>query len=160
MALIELLKIMHADLISADRCKTCGNTAMSACDDCIKGSNYKWHREAEYNKTVSETKENDILKREYSEQFDRERKARVEVSFYKYGSARDNFASGRVDAIATAERCIEAFKKYKNTEHLVDAANYLMFRYKFPMPGEYFKPTDSGESVGTVGTAINMENNA
>lgn len=54
MTLIELLKIMHADLISADRCKTCGNTAMSACDDCVKGSNYKWHREAEYNKTVKE----------------------------------------------------------------------------------------------------------
>lgn len=100
---------------------------------------------------------NDILKREYSEQFDCERKARVVASFYKYGSARDNFASGRVDALATAERCIEAFKKDKNTEHLVDAANYLMFRYKFPMPGEYFKSTDSSGSVGTVGTPINIE---
>ena len=29
--------------------------------------------------------------REYSEQFDKERKARVAVSFYKYGPARDNF---------------------------------------------------------------------
>lgn len=53
MALIELLKIMHADLTTADRCKTCGNTAMSACDDCVKGSNCKWHREAEYNKTIN-----------------------------------------------------------------------------------------------------------
>lgn len=52
MTLIELLKIMHDDLISADRCKTCGNTAMSACDDCVKGSNYKWHREADYNKAA------------------------------------------------------------------------------------------------------------
>lgn len=95
--------------------------------------------------------------REYSEQFDKERKYRVEISFYKYGSARDNFGSGRVDAIATAEKCIEAFKKDKNTEHLVDAANYLMFRYMYPYPDEYFKPTDSSESVGTVGTPINME---
>lgn len=94
---------------------------------------------------------------EYSEQFDKERKYRVETSFYKYGSARDNFASGRVDAIATAEMCIEAFKKDHNTEHLVDAANYLMFRYMYPMPNEYFKPTDSNESVGTVGTPINFE---
>ena len=97
------------------------------------------------------------LKSEYSEQFDKERKYRVEISFYKYGSARDNFGSGRVDALATAERCIEAFKKDKNTEHLVDAANYLMFRYMFPYPGEYFKATDSNGSVGTVGTPINME---
>ena len=97
------------------------------------------------------------VQHEYSEQFDKERRCRVEVSFYKYGPARDNFGSGRVDALATAELCIEAFKKDGNTEHLVDAANYLMFRYMYPMPGEYFKATDSEGSVGTVGTPINME---
>lgn len=97
------------------------------------------------------------IEREYSAQFDKERKNRVEVSFYKYGPARDNFGAGRVDAIATAERCIDAFKKDHNTEHLVDAANYLMFRYMYPMPGEFFKATDSDGSVGTVGTPINME---
>jgi histidinol dehydrogenase len=94
---------------------------------------------------------------DYSEQFDKERKYRVEVSYHKYGSARKNFGEGRVDEIATAERCIEAFKKDHNTEHLVDAANYLMFRFMYPMPGEYFRPTDSSGSVGTVGTPINME---
>lgn len=99
----------------------------------------------------------DILKREYSDKFDKERRNRVEVSYYKYGSARDNFASGRVDALKTAELCIEAFKKDKNTEHLLDAANYLMFRYMYPYPGEYFKATDSSGSVGTVGTPINLE---
>ena len=99
----------------------------------------------------------DILKTEYSEAFDRERKLRVQMSYYKYGSSRDNFAGGRVDALATAERCIDAFKKDRNSEHLIDAANYLMFRYKYPMPGDYFKSTDSSESVGTVGTPINME---
>lgn len=100
---------------------------------------------------------NDILKTEYSEAFDKERKARIATSFYKYGPARDNFGGGRVDAIATAERCLDAFKKDHNLEHLVDAANYLMFRYKYPMPGEFFKATDSNGSVGTVGTPINME---
>lgn len=99
----------------------------------------------------------DILKTEYSEAFDRERKLRVQMSYYKYGSARDNFAGGRVDALATAERCIDAFKKDHNSEHLIDAANYLMFRYKYPMPGDFFKATDSTDSVGTVGTPINME---
>lgn len=99
----------------------------------------------------------DILRREYSEQFDKERKYRVEVSYHKYGPARDNFAGGRVDAIKTAELCLDAFKKDKNTEHLIDAANYLMFRFMYPYPGEYFKPTDSNGSVGTVGTPINLE---
>ena len=100
---------------------------------------------------------NDILKSDYSDQFDKERKLRVEVSHHKYGPARDNFAGGRVDAIKTAELCLDAFKKDGNTEHLIDAANYLMFRYMYPYPGEYFKPTDSSGSVGTVGTPINLE---
>lgn len=99
----------------------------------------------------------DILKREYSQRFDKERQNRVQVSYYKYGPARDNFGSGRVDALATAERCIEAFKKDHNSEHLVDAANYLMFRYMYPLPGDHFKATDSSGSVGTVGTPINFE---
>lgn len=94
---------------------------------------------------------------EYSEQFDKERKYRVMLSFHKYGSARENFGCGRVDALATAERCLDAFRKDKNTEHLVDAANYLMFRYMYPMPGEYFKATDSDGSVGTVGTPVKKE---
>ena len=98
-----------------------------------------------------------ILNSEYSEQFDKERKYRVELSYHKYGPARDNFGSGRVDALATAERCLEAFKKDNNLEHLVDAANYLMFRWKYPLPGDYFQATDSSGSVGTVGTPINME---
>lgn len=100
---------------------------------------------------------NEVLDREYSTKFDKERRHRVEVSYYKYGPARDNFAGGRVDAIATAELCLEAFKKDGNTEHLVDAANYMMFRFMYPYPGEYFKPTDSSGSVGTVGTPINLE---
>lgn len=99
----------------------------------------------------------EILKQEYSEEFDNLRKNRVKMSFYKYGSARDNFGGGRVDALKTAEMCLEAFKKDGNTEHLVDAANYMMFRYMYPYDGEYFKTTDSNGSVGTVGTPINFE---
>ena len=94
---------------------------------------------------------------DYSAEFDKLRKNRVEVSSIKYGPARKNFGEGRVDAMKTAELCIEAFYRDHNTEHLVDAANYLMFRLMFPMPGEFFKATDDSGSVGTVGTPINME---
>lgn len=99
----------------------------------------------------------EILKHEYSECFDTLRKNRVEVAYYKYGAARDNFGSGRVDAVKTLELCLEAFKKDGNTEHMVDIANYAMFRYMYPLPGESFTPTDSSGSVGTVGTPINLE---
>lgn len=94
---------------------------------------------------------------DYSNEFDKLRRNRVEVSRYKYGPARDNFGTGRVDALKTAELCLDAFKRDGNTEHLVDAANYMMFRFMFPMPGECFKSTDSAGSVGTVGTPINLE---
>lgn len=94
---------------------------------------------------------------DYSLEFDKLRQNRVEVSHFKYGPAQKNFGEGRVDALKTAELCLAAFKRDHNTEHLVDAANYLMFRFMFPMPGEGFKATNSDESVGTVGTPINME---
>ena len=100
---------------------------------------------------------NSVISSEFSDQFVAEMKHRVEISYHKYGPARKNFAEGRVDALKTAEMCLEAFKKDGNTEHLFDAANYLMFRWRFPMPGEFFKPTDSSGSVGTCGTPINME---
>lgn len=99
----------------------------------------------------------EILKADYSYEFDKIRQNMVIVSHFKYGKARDNFASGRVDAIKTAELCIGAFKKDKNLEHLADAANYLMFRFKYPFEGEEYKHTDSDGSVGTIGTPINME---
>lgn len=98
-----------------------------------------------------------MLQSEYSEEFDKRRKSRVATSYYKYGSARDNFGSGRVDAIKTLELCLDKFKKTDNTEYLLDVANYAMFRYMYPMPNEYFRPTDSSESAGVVGTPINME---
>lgn len=97
------------------------------------------------------------MKFDYSEEFDQLRKNRCKVAYYKYGSASKNFGEGRVDALETAKLCIEVFEKDHNTEHLVDAANYLMFRYMYPMPGEYFRGTDDSGSVGTVGTPINME---
>lgn len=97
------------------------------------------------------------INKEYSADFDEKRKNRVMVSFFKYGPAKKNFGEGRVDAIGSLELCLEKFKKTGNTEYLLDVANYAMFRYMYPLPGEFFKATDSTESAGTVGTPINME---
>ena len=48
---------------------------------------------------------------DYNEEFDRLRRNRVEVSFHKYGPARKNFGEGRVDALETAQMCIDAFRR-------------------------------------------------
>lgn len=98
-----------------------------------------------------------MMDSEYSHEFDRLRQNRIRVSYYKYGPARKNFGDGRVDALKTADLCLDAFRRDGNTEHLVDAANYLMFRFMYPLPGESFRATGDHESVGTVGTPLNME---
>lgn len=91
---------------------------------------------------------------EYSEEFDTLRKNRVAVSQHKYGSAAINFGQGIVDAVGSAELCIEKYKKTLNTEYLVDAANYCMFGFMYPPERAYFRATSSGESAGIVGMSI------
>lgn len=93
----------------------------------------------------------DILKTEYSKQFDEKRKALICQSYYKYGRARRNFETGNVDAVKTIEMCLEKFKDTGNTEYLCDVANYAMFRYMYPQDGEYFRSTDSDGSAGIAG---------
>lgn len=92
---------------------------------------------------------------EYSDKFDELRQNRVQVSYHKYGSAKDNFGEKLVNALETCQLCIEKYKKTGNTEYLVDAANYLMFEYMYPQRKDaYFRATDSGESAGIVGLSI------
>lgn len=96
-------------------------------------------------------------KDDYSLKFDELRKHRVEQSYYKYGPAKKNFGEGLVDALATADLCIEKYKKTGNTEYLCDAANYMMFEFMFPkVDGAYFVSTGSEDSAGTVGTPYNQ----
>lgn len=89
---------------------------------------------------------------EYSDRFDKLRQNRCEMSYYKYGSAKDNFAKRRVDAIKSHDLCMKKYQETGNTEYLCDAANYLMFEYMYPQQeGAYFCATDSGESAGIYG---------
>ncbi len=95
------------------------------------------------------------IKNEYSDKFDELRRNRVDVSFYKYGPAKDNFGTGNVNAIATMEKCIEKYNATGNTEYLCDAANYAMFEFMYPQhPKAHFRATDSGESAGIVGMSV------
>ncbi len=97
------------------------------------------------------------LPKEYSDRFDELRQNRVEVSYYKYGTAADNFGMKLVNALESHDMCIKKYKKTGNTEYLCDAANYLMFEFMYPQrEGAFFKSTDSGESAGVAGTPINQ----
>ena len=98
--------------------------------------------------TVSEKKIDEIMGR---------CKKAMDVSYYKYGPARKNFAEGRVDAIKSIDLCLIKFNKTHNTEYLQDVINYALFRMLYPLPGDKFEVTDSNESAGVVGTPVNME---
>lgn len=103
----------------------------------------------------ADKKEDDvILKTEYSKAFDTKRKGLVLQSYFKYGKARSNFSTGRVDAIGSLEKCLKKFKDTGNTEYLCDVANYAMFRFMYPQNGEYFRHTDSNESAGIAGMSV------
>lgn len=95
------------------------------------------------------------MSKEYSDRFDELRKNRVETSFYKYGPARKNFATGNVNALESMKLCIEKYKETGNTEYLCDSANYLMFEFMYPQHEKsHFRATDSGESAGIAGISI------
>ena len=95
------------------------------------------------------------ISQEYSEEFDRLRKNRVEQSFYKYGPARKNYKNGNINALASMERCLIKYNETGNREYLVDAGNYLMFEFMFPQhPKAHFRQTPSEESAGIVGISV------
>ncbi len=58
------------------------------------------------------------LPKEYSDRFDKLRQNRVEVSFYKYGTAADNFGMKLVDALESHDMCIKKNIKKLETQNI------------------------------------------
>lgn len=95
------------------------------------------------------------MPKEYSDRFDTLRQNRVETSYYKYGSAKNNFGDRLVNSIKTHDLCVQKYLDTGNTEYLLDAANYLMFEFMYPsVESAHFKATDSEDSAGVVGTPM------
>lgn len=87
---------------------------------------------------------------EYSEPFLQGMLNRIAVSHHKYGFIADNFPH-RVRAMDSAANCIETYAETRNTEYLIDAANYLMFEFIHPaLDGAFFAATDSSGTAGVV----------
>lgn len=76
---------------------------------------------------------NDILKTEYSEKFDKIRKAMMVSSYFKYGKVKDNYEKFKcIDALRNIEKRIEKYKETGNTEFLADVANFAMIEFMYP----------------------------
>lgn len=97
----------------------------------------------------------EILRTEYSEEFDNLRKKMMVTSYYKYGPVKENAYSGMEDFIKTLDIRYKKFLETKNTEFLADVANICMMIFMYPEPfGCYYKPTDSSESPGIDGISV------
>jgi hypothetical protein len=89
-----------------------------------------------------------ILESEFSDRFVEGMRARMVVSYFKYGPVADGYP-GRVDALASLETRLRRYRETGNAEWLMDVANFAMIEFMHPRhPEAYFRPTDSDESPG------------
>jgi len=98
----------------------------------------------------------EILKTEWSEEFDELAKNRSVTSYFKYGPIAVNFGQKLASATKSVALCLTKYEETGNTEYLVDARNYLMFEFIYPQhKNAHFRATESSESAGRSGTSIN-----
>lgn len=84
---------------------------------------------------------------EYSEEFWEKMKNRMAVSYYKYGPLYNNRFTHH--SIEDLKKRIKQYEETGNTEWLVDAANFAMIEFMFPLhENAHFRATDSHESPG------------
>ena len=98
----------------------------------------------------------EILKTEYSTRFDEIRKNMMIVSYFKYGSMKENYEKFKcMDALGNIEKRIQKYKETGNTEFLADVANFAMIEFMYPsIAGAKYTPTDNG-ACDVVGFGIN-----
>lgn len=106
-------------------------------------------------KTTSE-----ILSTEYSERFDNIRKDMMIMSYYKYGSLKENYQKFKcMDAVGNIKKRLDKYLETGNTEFLADVANFAMIEFMYPsVEGAKYTPTDSG-ACETVGFGVNEVRN-
>lgn len=85
---------------------------------------------------------------EFNEGFIQKMRARMAVSYHKYGRMAE--ADG-VDMIASIDVRVQKYLATGNTEWLIDAANCCLIEFTHPrVEGAHFRATDSDESPGRV----------
>lgn len=84
---------------------------------------------------------------EWSTKFERYMRARLVMGALRYGTLAENDKPGnqdRWDVKTAIDKKVEAYEATGNTEHLVDAANYLMLVFiRDPHPNKHFAASDA-----------------
>lgn len=83
--------------------------------------------------------------KQFNEDFVQKMRNRMMTSYHKYGDAKDTRLT--TDFLKNALSRIELYKKDGNTEWLVDAGNFIMMEFAFPLhPMAHFRATTSAEA--------------
>ena len=99
---------------------------------------------------MSETRE-EILKRDFSEEFILKMKNAIEMSHYKYGWASKTYPE-LAQAIKCVQERLDMYEKTHNKDFLIDIANFAMLEYLYPSyEDSKYVPTDSKDSPGLAG---------
>lgn len=97
------------------------------------------------------TTREEILSRDFSNEFITKMQNAIETSHYKYGWASKTYPE-LAQAIKCAKERLEAYEKTGNKEYLIDAANFSMLEYLYPsIKNAHYTPTDSNKSIGLAG---------
>lgn len=99
----------------------------------------------------------DIMKRDFSEEFITKMKNSIEMSHYKYGWVSDTYPE-----LAQAVKCIQErldlYNRTHNLDYLVDIANFALIEYKHPSYSDaHYTPQDSDKSPGLAGGISHKE---
>ncbi len=87
---------------------------------------------------------------EFSMEFAQGMLNRMAMSYHKYGKVADAYPH-KVDALQSMQVRLDKYAATGNTEHLMDAANFLMIEFMHPKhPDAHFAPEDSKASPGRV----------
>ena len=93
----------------------------------------------------------DILKRDFSNEFIEKMKNAIETSHYKYGWASKTYPE-LAQAIKCVQERLDLYNKTHNKELLIDIANFAMLEYLYPSYSDAkYIPTDSSDSPGLAG---------
>lgn len=94
----------------------------------------------------------EVLATEYSEDFDKKRKDAMVMGFYNYGPIAENQIHKLTDLRKSIDTRLQKFDETRNTDFLVDVANFCMGIYMFPQSYDaHYQATDSSESPGLCG---------
>ena len=95
-----------------------------------------------------------ILRRDYSTEFESLRQNSIVQSHYKYGWMSDSYPA-LADAFGSLKKRVELYEKTGNADWLVDIANFAMIEFMHPAHKDYhFRRTGSDESPGLDGISI------